>query len=166
MRRVFGVDLVIDAVARQLAARGHAVTVYASVIKATDGRPYRLVRTPTRASRIPHRYEAAARYWAGFIDEGEHDVVFIESYPFFSLIPRLRTPAIAVDHGVASTVGMALVQRLAFGYIARAAAPLLPAGGGDRHGFRLPPDAPPRAAGGARACDLQRRRPLSGCAPR
>src|SRR3990172_7526036 len=120
MRRVFGVDLVIDAVARQLAARGHAVTVYASVIKATDGRPYRLVRTPTRASRIPHRYEAAARYWAGFIDEGEHDVVFIESYPFFSLIPRLRTPAIAVDHGVASTIGMPPVQRLAFGYIERA----------------------------------------------
>lgn len=117
MLRGFGVDLVIDAVASGLARRGHDVTVYASVTDDMGPRPYRLDRIPTRASRLPMRYQAAARWWADYVDAGDHDVVLIESYPFYSLIPRLRAPAIAVDHGVSSTTGMSPTQKLAFAYI-------------------------------------------------
>jgi hypothetical protein len=115
--RGFGVDLVIDGLARQLSERGHEVTVYASTVGAGGQRPYKVDPIPTQASGVPPIYESRARCWAGYIDAAEHDVVFVESYPFFSLIPRLRTPAVVVDHGVSATDGMSLRQRLAFRYI-------------------------------------------------
>ena len=119
MLRGFGVDLVIDEVAAELGRRGHDVTVYASVADIGGARPYRLRTIPTRASGVPQRYERAAKAWASYIDAYEHDVVFVESYPFFSLVPRLKTPTVVVDHGVSSTDGMALKQRAAFRYIER-----------------------------------------------
>ena len=119
MLRGFGVDLVIDEVAAELGRRGHDVTVYASVADIGGDRPYRLRTIPTRASGVPQRYERAAKAWASYIDAYEHDVVFVESYPFFSLVPRLKTPTVVVDHGVSSTDGMALKQRAAFRYIER-----------------------------------------------
>lgn len=117
MLRGFGVDLVIDEVASTLAERGHNVTVYASVVDGSAPRPYRVDAIPTRASGLPTRYHSAARWWAGYIDAHEHDLIFIESFPYFSLIPRLRTPAVAVDHGVSSTQGMSPRQKIAFKYI-------------------------------------------------
>lgn len=117
MLRGFGVDLVIDAAATELAARGHDVTVYASAVDDPGPRRYRLERTPTRASRFPSRYESRARCWAGYIDAAGHDLVFVESFPFFSLIPRLSTPTVVVDHGVSPTTGMSLLQKGAFAYI-------------------------------------------------
>jgi GT2 family glycosyltransferase/glycosyltransferase involved in cell wall biosynthesis len=117
MLRGFGVDLVIDEVATELVNRGRDVTVYASVVDDTRQRNYRLDRIPTRASGVPPRYQAAARHWAKYIDAHDHDVVFVESFPFFSLIPHLRTPSVAVDHGVSSSEGMRLRQRATFKYI-------------------------------------------------
>ncbi len=117
MLRGFGVDLVIDQVASELVARGHDVTVYASVMQDLGPKAYGLDAIPTRASGVPQRYQAAARPWAEYIDAHEHDIVFVESFPFFSLIPRLKTPAVAVDHGVSSTEGMSARQRAAFRYI-------------------------------------------------
>jgi len=117
MLRGFGVDLVIDQVASELAGRGHDVTVYASVVESLGPKPYGLDAIPTRASGVPQRYQAAARPWAEYIDAHEHDIVFVESFPFFSLIPRLKTPVVAVDHGVSSTEGMSARQRAAFRYI-------------------------------------------------
>lgn len=115
----FGVDLVIDEVATELVKRGHDVCVYASVVDESLPRNYRLDRIPTRASGVPMRYQAAARHWASYIDAHEHDIVFVESFPFFSLIPRLKTPVVAVDHGVSSDEGMPLRQKLAFRWIRR-----------------------------------------------
>jgi GT2 family glycosyltransferase/glycosyltransferase involved in cell wall biosynthesis len=117
MLQGFGVDLVIDQVASELSRRGHDVTVYASVADMSGSRDYRLKTVPTRASGIPTRYNSSARWWAEYIDAHEHDVVLVESHPFFSLIPRLKMPAIAVDHGVSSTEGMSRRQRGAFRYI-------------------------------------------------
>ena len=117
MLQGFGVDLVIDEVASEFVRRGYDVTVYASVAEQANPRAYRLKTVPTRASGIPTRYNGAARWWAEYIDAHQHDVVFVESHPFFSLIPRLRTPVVAVDHGVSSTEGMPLKVRSAFRYI-------------------------------------------------
>ena len=59
MLRGFGVDLVIDSLARELSRRGHEVTVYASAVD--DGqRPYKLDRIPTPASGVPPVYEGRA----------------------------------------------------------------------------------------------------------
>jgi GT2 family glycosyltransferase/glycosyltransferase involved in cell wall biosynthesis len=113
----FGVDLVIDEIASRLQERGHEVTAYASVADSALPRNYRVRAIPTRASGVPQRYQAAARWWADYIDAGNHDVVFIETFPYFSLIPRLRSPVVVVDHGVSSTEGMSLKQHLAFRYI-------------------------------------------------
>jgi glycosyltransferase involved in cell wall biosynthesis len=117
MLRGFGVDLVIDEVASELTRRGHDVTVYASLVDGRVPRPYRVDSIPTRASGLPPRYESAARSWVDYIDAHNQDIVFIESHPFFSLIPHLRTPAVVVDHGVSSTRGMSARQKIAFKYI-------------------------------------------------
>ncbi len=113
----FGVDLVIDQVASRLNDRGYDVTVYASVADESLPGNYRLRTIPTRASGLPTRYQTAARWWAGYIDAFHHDLLFIESFPFYSLIPRLQTPSVVVDHGVSSARGMRLRQRAAFRYI-------------------------------------------------
>jgi GT2 family glycosyltransferase/glycosyltransferase involved in cell wall biosynthesis len=115
----FGVDLVIHEVATRLQRRGHDVTVYASVTDDSVARDYRVRTIPTRASGVPQRYQSAARWWADYIDAHEHDVAFIESFPYFSLIPALKTPTVAVDHGVSSPEGMPIRQRSAFKYIER-----------------------------------------------
>lgn len=117
MLRGFGVDLVIDAVASEMATRGHDVTVYASTTEELGPHPYRLERIPTRASGVFPRYEHAAKRWAPFIDDHDHDIVFVESFPFFSLIPRLRTPTVAVDYGVSPSSGLTLFQKINFAYM-------------------------------------------------
>ena len=117
MLRGFGVDLVIHALANELAARGHDITVYSSVAEDLGPHRYRLERIPTRASSLFPVYDRSARHWAEYIDDGDHDVLFIESFPFFSLIPRLRTATVAVDHGVSPTTGMSLAKRVNFAYM-------------------------------------------------
>ncbi len=115
--RGFGVDLVIHALATELSRRGERVTVYASLVGGMPPGPYRVEKIPTRAVPVFPLYEREARLWAGFLDAAGHDLVFIESFPFFSLIPRLKTPAVAVDHGVCSTEGFPLHRRANFAYM-------------------------------------------------
>lgn len=117
MLRGFGVDLVIHALASELAARGHEVTVYASVVDDLGPHRYRLERVPTRASGMPILYERSARAWASYLDAGDHDLLFIESFPFFSLIPRLRTTTAAVDNGVSPSMGMSVARKINFAYM-------------------------------------------------
>jgi hypothetical protein len=118
MLRGFGVDLQIHSLASELGARGHEGTVYAS--PADDSyqpRPYKLDRIPTRATGLFPLYESRAKAWAGYIDAAQHDVVFIHSFPFYQLIPKLRTPAIVIDAGVSPTQGMTAYARANFAYI-------------------------------------------------
>src|SRR5438105_13459849 len=46
-----------------------------------------------------------------------HDVFFVETQPFFSLIPQLGGRAVAVDHGVVDTRGFPLWVRVNFAYV-------------------------------------------------
>src|SRR3989304_3164394 len=117
MLRGFGVDLVIHALASELATRGHETTVYSTVADDLGPHCYRLERIPTRARALLPLYDRSARCWAEYVDAGDHDVLFIESFPFFSLIPRLRTATIAVDHGVSPTTGMSLLKKVNFAYM-------------------------------------------------
>lgn len=116
----FGVDLAIDQTASRLAERGHDVTVYASAVDpAAKTGVYRLEQIPVRADRVYPRYEMRARRWAEYLDAEDNDVLFIETFPFFSLIPLLRTPVVAMDYGISSTEGMSAPRRAMFAYVRR-----------------------------------------------
>src|SRR5207245_3799033 len=117
MRLGFGVDLVVDQVAAGLVGRGHDVTVYASYEDGTYGhRPYRLERLGVPAMRYAPLYDLEARRRARIagLAARPHDVFFVETQPFFSLIPQLGGRAVAVDHGVVDTRGFPLWIRVNF----------------------------------------------------
>ena len=114
----FGVDLYIDQVAKRLGDRGHDVTVYAAQVdEAARTGGYRLERLPIEPARLYPLYDARARRWAGAIDAADHDVVVVETFPMYALIPALHTPTIAVDHGTSATVGMSPARRVSFAYV-------------------------------------------------
>src|SRR5215471_14270856 len=102
MRLGFGVDLVVDQVAAGLVGCGHDVTVYASYEDGTyQDRPYQLERLSVPAIRYAPLYdfEAARRAKQFALAARGHELFFMETQPFFCLIPWLRERAVAVDHG-------------------------------------------------------------------
>jgi glycosyltransferase involved in cell wall biosynthesis len=113
----FGVDLCIDQLATGLSRSGHDVTVYCST---TDDsyrdRPYRIRRMPVRATRVMPVMDRLGARWAELVDR-EVDVVEVHAFPFFSMLPRLRIPSVAVDHGVSLTAGMPWFLRANFRYV-------------------------------------------------
>lgn len=118
MLRGFGVDLVIDRVASGLAAAGHEVTVYASVTDDTyPDSGYRFRQIPTRTSPFFPRYDLAASRHLRLLNREGNDLYFIETFPFFSYLPWLKAPAVAVDHGISSTEGFPLKVRANFAYV-------------------------------------------------
>src|SRR5579884_2921226 len=117
----FGVDLCVDRLASGLARRGHEVTVYCSIAddayRHGGDRPYRLRLTPVRATKLFPLMDRRGCSWARLFDHEGLDVLEIHAFPFFSAIPRLSTPVVAVDHGVSSTMGMPLWLRADFAYV-------------------------------------------------
>src|SRR3954453_24227422 len=120
MRLGFGVDLVVDQVAAGLAERGHQVTVYASYEDGTyRDRPYELVRFSVPAIRYAPLYdlEAARRAKRFGLAARGHEGFFVETQPFFCLLPWLKERAVAVDHGVVDTHGFKLSVRANFAFV-------------------------------------------------
>jgi glycosyltransferase involved in cell wall biosynthesis len=108
MRLGFGVDRVVDEVAAGLAGRGHGVTVYAGFDDGTYAdRPYRIERVPLLEFRAAPAADAATwwKAWRMGLAKRPHDVVFVETQPFFSLLPMFRGRGVAVDHGVVDARG-------------------------------------------------------------
>ncbi len=113
----FGVDLCVDRLATGLAQRGHDVTVYCSLAdEMYSGRPYRLRVIPIRSTKLFPLNDLRARSWVQVLRREGLDVVEIHSFPFFSIIPSLHIPVVAVDHGVSSTMGMPAWLRADFAY--------------------------------------------------
>lgn len=118
MLRGFGVDLVVDQVAEGLAARGHQVTVYASVSDSTfKAEGYELKLIPTPASSFFPRYDLSAQRHLGMLNSEGNDIYLIQTFPYFSYLPRLKAPAVAVEYGVSSTEGFPLKIRASFAYV-------------------------------------------------
>lgn len=114
----FGVDLVIDRTAEGLAERGYQVTVFASLTDGTyDEKKYKVKSIPTPAVRFFPIYDMNARRWLDSLNQEEIDIFLIETFPFFSLIPGLNKPCIAVDHGVCSTEGFPFQTKINFFYM-------------------------------------------------
>lgn len=114
----FGVDMVIDRVARGLVDLGYKATVYPSLTDGTfDNNSYEIKPIPTPAYNIFPRYDHSARRWLDFLNSEDIDIWLISTFPFFSLIPHLKTPAIAVDYGICSTEGFSIDNKLNFAYM-------------------------------------------------
>lgn len=117
----FGVDLVIDRVASGLAEQGHQVKVFSSLVDETyQGSKYEIDSIPTPAFDFFPLYERSACRWLKHLNSQEIDVYLVETFPYYSLLPRLKKPVIAVDHGVCPTTGFSLWKKLNFNYMAKA----------------------------------------------
>ncbi len=114
----FGVDLVIDRLAEGLVAKGHKVTVYASLTDGTyENKTYAVRPIPTLAFNLFPLYERSARRWLKMLNNEDIDVWLVSTFPFFSLLPHLRAAAVAIDYGICSTEGFALEAKLNFVYM-------------------------------------------------
>lgn len=118
MLRGFGVDLVIDQVATGLAARGHEVKVFASVSDGTmKPESYEIKLIPTRTSGFFPRYDLASQRHLRALNREDVDIWLVQTFPYFSLMPRLKAPAIAVEYGVSSAEGFPAKLRANFAYV-------------------------------------------------
>jgi glycosyltransferase involved in cell wall biosynthesis len=118
MLRGFGVDLVVDQLAEGLSSRGHEVTVYASVSDDSfRAEGYELKLIPTPAYSFFPRYDLSAQKYLGFLNQEGNDVYLIQTFPFFSYLPRLKAPAVAVEYGVSSTEGFPPKVKANFAYV-------------------------------------------------
>ncbi len=114
----FGVDMVIDRVARGLVGLGHEATVYPSLADGTFDNPsYDIKPIPTPAYSLFPRYDHSARRWLDFLNAEDVDIWLVSTFPFFSLISALDKPVIAVDYGICSTEGFSIDMKLNFMYM-------------------------------------------------
>jgi GT2 family glycosyltransferase/glycosyltransferase involved in cell wall biosynthesis len=113
-----GVDLVVDRIAHGLARKGYFTEVYANTVDETftSRKSYRIYTLPPLGAGNFFMLERRARKLAGFLNSRDTDLYVIQSFPFYSLIPRLKKPAIVVDHGIIETVGLPFKRRLFFKY--------------------------------------------------
>jgi GT2 family glycosyltransferase/glycosyltransferase involved in cell wall biosynthesis len=113
-----GVDLVVDRIADGLAKKGYLCEVYANYIDETfaNRQFYRIYKLPSIELANFFLTERRIRKFADFFNSKEADLFIIQSFPFYSLIPLLKSPSLVVDHGIVSTAGMLLKRKIFFKY--------------------------------------------------
>lgn len=114
-----GVDLVVDRMADGLAKKGYHTRVYCNYHDETFTRrkSYRITTLPyVRPVANPVTYERRIGKLISYFNRRDIDLYVIQSFPFYSLIPRLNKPVLVVDHGVISTQGMPYKRRLFYRY--------------------------------------------------
>ncbi|MDZ7836902.1 MAG: glycosyltransferase family 4 protein [Actinomycetota bacterium] len=110
----------VDMMADGLAKKGYHTRVYCNYHDETftGRRSYRITTLPDiRPVRNPIVYERWIRKLVPFFDKRKVDLFVIQSFPFYSLIPKLKKPVLVVDHGIISTEGMPLKRRLFYKYL-------------------------------------------------
>ncbi|MGM0365697.1 MAG: glycosyltransferase [Actinomycetota bacterium] len=114
-----GVDLVVDRMADGLAKKGYHTRVYCNYHDETftKRKSYRITTLPyIRPVRNPVVYERRIRKLVPYFNRRDIDLFVIQSFPFYSLIPKLKKPVLVVDHGIISTKGMPPKRRLFYKY--------------------------------------------------
>ncbi len=114
-----GVDLVVDRMADGLAKKGYHTRVYCNYHDETftKRKSYRITTLPyVRPLTNPWTYERRIQKLIPFFKRRDIDLFVIQSFPFYSLIPKLKKPVLVVDHGIVSTDGMPLKRRLYYKY--------------------------------------------------
>jgi len=115
-----GVDLVVDKLAEGLAKKGYICSAYCNYFDETfTGRKsYKIVKLPhVKPAVNPIIYERRIRKLAPYLNSRNVDLFAVQSFPFYSLIPKLNKPVIAMDYGIISTEGLPLKRRLRFKYM-------------------------------------------------
>ncbi|GEM_PF-536613 len=114
-----GVDLVVDRVADGLAAKGYLAEVYANHVDETftNRKSYRIFKLPPIGLGNFFILEQRVRKFADFFNSKDTDLFIIQSFPFYSLIPKLKKPCLVVDHGIISTEGLPLKRRIFHKYM-------------------------------------------------
>ncbi|MCL4377175.1 MAG: glycosyltransferase [Actinobacteria bacterium] len=113
-----GVDLVVDRLADGLVRKRYLCEVYANTVDETfaNRQSYRIYKLPNIGLANFYVLERRIRKFAGFFNSRDTDLFIIQSFPFYSLIPLLKSPALVVDHGIVSTIGMPLKRRIYYKY--------------------------------------------------
>ena len=114
MIRGHGVDLVVDRIADGLTKKGYLCEVYANNVDETfaNRQSYRIYKLPNVGLANFFILEKRIRKFANFFNNKDTDLFIIQSFPFYSLIPLLKSPTLVVDHGVVSTIGMPIKRKL------------------------------------------------------
>ena len=115
-----GVDLVVDRLADGLAKEGYNTKVYCNYFDETfiHRKSYGIEKLHYfKPTSNPVIYEQRIRRLAPYLNSKKVDLFIIQSFPFYSLIPRLNAPVLAVDHGIVSVTDMPLKRRLKYKYM-------------------------------------------------
>src|SRR3972149_4937537 len=115
-----GVDLVVDRLADGLAKTGYNCEVYCNYFDETftSRKAYKIKKFPyTKPIDNPIVYERTIRRFTPYLNRKKIDLFIIQSFPFYSLIPKLNKPTLVVDHGIISLSGLPLKRRLRFKYM-------------------------------------------------
>src|SRR4030066_1758675 len=109
-----GVDLVVDRLADGLAEIGYNCRVYCNYFDETftDRKSYNIEKLHYFKSDVnPIAYERRIRKLAQYLNRKDIDLFIIQSFPFYSLIPKLNKPVLVVDHGIISVSGLTLKRK-------------------------------------------------------
>ena len=115
-----GVDLVVDRLADGLAKKGYHTKVYCNYLDETftHRKSYGIEKLHYfKPTNNPIIYEQRIRKLVPYLNNKEVDLFIIQSFPFYSLIPKLHAPVLVVDHGIISVTGLPLKRRLKFKYM-------------------------------------------------
>lgn len=115
-----GVDLVVDRLADGLAKIGYNCKVYCNYFDETfiNRKSYNIEKLHYfKPDANPVVYERRIRKLAPYLNSKDVDLFIIQSFPFYSLIPRLNKPVLIVDHGIISVSGLPLKRRLRYKYM-------------------------------------------------
>jgi len=115
-----GVDLVVDRLADGLAKIGYACKVYCNYFDETfiNRKSYTIEKLHYfKPDANPIVYERRIRKLVPYLNSKDIDLFIIQSFPFYSLIPKLNKPVLVVDHGIISASGFPLKRRLRYKYM-------------------------------------------------
>ncbi len=115
-----GVDLVVDRLAEGLAEIGYNCRVYCNYFDETftNRKSYNIEKLHYFKSDVnPIVYERRIRKLVPYLNSKDIDLFIIQSFPFYSLIPKLNKPVLVVDHGIPSENSLPLKRRLRYKYM-------------------------------------------------
>jgi len=115
-----GVDLVVDRLADGLAKSGYNCKVYCNYFDETftNRKSYGIEKLHYfKPADNPIIYERRIRKLVPYLNSRNVDLFIIQSFPFYSLIPKLNKPVLVVDHGIISVGGLPLKRRIRFKYM-------------------------------------------------
>lgn len=114
-----GVDLVVDRLADGLAKKDYICKVYCNYFDETfiSRKSYDIINLPSVKPTNPIIFEKRVRKLSKYFNSKEIDLFIINTFPFYSLIPLLKKPVIAIDYGIISTKDLPLRRKLFYKYM-------------------------------------------------